>query len=254
MAGDWIKLHRKAVDSAVFTSASMWHLWCYLLMKANWKPSWYEMQKIDVGELVFGRNSAAETLGCSPSAVYRNMKKLEEHGMIKQESNNRWTRVSICNWRTYQILENDSEQRMNNGRTTDEQQADNKRTHPKKDKNYKEREEGKNNSSSEPDKQASEPAVMEFPVVASEVPWRLEQHEVDVWLDAFPGIDVLGECRKARAWLISNPSRMKTPRGMTKFLFSWLERSQNGVRSPGRSNAKSEQFSGLKAFLEQGHE
>jgi hypothetical protein len=49
------------------------------------------------------------------------MQKLQEFGCIRMEANNRFTIVSIVNWRKYQG-------EVNNERTTDEQQADNERT------------------------------------------------------------------------------------------------------------------------------
>ena len=48
---------------------------------------------------------------------------------------------------------------------------------------------------------------------------------------AFPDVDVLAECKKARAWCVATRAKRKTPGGMPKFLFGWLERSQNSGRS-----------------------
>jgi hypothetical protein len=42
---------------------------------------------------------------------------------------------------------------------------------------------------------------------------------------AFPHADLDGEMRKARAWLVSNPSKRKTAHGMPRFLNSWLSRA-----------------------------
>lgn len=53
------------------------------------------------------------------------------------------------------------------------------------------------------------------------------QSAVDAWSDAFPGVDVLAECKKARAWLMANPPRQKTHRGMERFLVSWFSRQQD---------------------------
>jgi len=60
--------------------------------------------------------------------------------------------------------------------------------------------------------------------------WGLSQGQVDDWQAVFPGLDVLGEARKAEAWLQANPGRWKTPRGIARFLFSWLERTNDGSR------------------------
>jgi hypothetical protein len=85
-------------------------------------------------------------------------------------------------------------------------------------------------SCSEPSKTpASEPAaVLTFPVVGNQgAEWGLAESKVAEYRATFPSLDVLAEARKARQWLADNPSRRKTPRGMTSFLFRWLEREQN---------------------------
>lgn len=38
----------------------------------------------------------------------------------------------------------------------------------------------------------------------------------------FPKVNVKNECRKMSAWCLNNPSRRKTPRGITRFINSWL--------------------------------
>ncbi|MEP7013076.1 MAG: hypothetical protein ABJC13_22370 [Acidobacteriota bacterium] len=64
--------------------------------------------------------------------------------------------------------------------------------------------------------------------------WGLSQGQIERWQAVFPGLDVLGEARKAQAWLEANPGRWKTPRGIGRFLFSWLERANDGGRFGGR--------------------
>lgn len=143
MSGDWIKLHRQALDSRVFSSAAIWQLWCYLLLKANWKETYYELERIGPGELIFGRNAAANDLKCPASTIYRNMKKLEDMGMIELKPNNKWTTVSICNWETYQNTKKQSEHQMDIQRTSSGHQVDIEWTHHKKAKNLKESKESK---------------------------------------------------------------------------------------------------------------
>jgi len=68
------------------------------------------------------------------------------------------------------------------------------------------------------------PPVMEFPVVGDpkQQTWGLSQSRIDAWREAYPGIDIVQECHKARAWAIANPSKRKTARGMPSFLVRWL--------------------------------
>jgi hypothetical protein len=53
--------------------------------------------------------------------------------------------------------------------------------------------------------------------------------------EAFPTLDALGECRRALEWVLADTGRRKTSRGMRRFLFGWLSRSQN--RGLGRTAA-----------------
>lgn len=150
VAGDWIKLHRQVIDSKVFSDEFLWRLWCWLLIRANWKKTYYQGIEIQPGQLVFGRNAAASELGTNPSKVYRGIKKLEKFGNIEAKSNSKWTMITICNWTTYQDSKNQSEQRVNSERTASEQRVNSERTHHKKVKNYKEGEEGRNNKTASP--------------------------------------------------------------------------------------------------------
>jgi hypothetical protein len=76
-----------------------------------------------------------------------------------------------------------------------------------------------------------------FPVVGnSGSDWSLPQSLYDELRDAYPGVKLDDELRKARAWCISNAKRRKTPRGMPKFLNSWMERNQNNTGGVNSSN------------------
>lgn len=57
--------------------------------------------------------------------------------------------------------------------------------------------------------------------------YGVTEEQVADWQEAFPGIDVLVEVRKAHAWLEANPTRRKTHRGCPAFLVRWLGREQD---------------------------
>lgn len=75
---------------------------------------------------------------------------------------------------------------------------------------------------------AGSPVVASLPCVG-EGPATFEVTEAHVgeWSKAYPGIDVLCEVRKAKAWLEANHTRRKTHRGSPRFLVSWLNRAQD---------------------------
>jgi len=124
MAGDWLKLYRRSIESQVFSDPHLWHLFCWCLLRANWKPGYFQGIEIPAGSFATGRDAAGESLGLSGSAWYRRLKKLESMGVISVKANNRFTVISVLKWSFFQ----NSEQQENNGRTTDatssEQPAD----------------------------------------------------------------------------------------------------------------------------------
>ncbi len=76
-------------------------------------------------------------------------------------------------------------------------------------------------------------AVIGLPTV-SEGDFPVSQAEVDGWAEAFPGVDVRQQLAAMRQWLIANPTRRKTKRGMRKFVVTWLDRRQNAAPPPAR--------------------
>jgi hypothetical protein len=122
MAAGWIKLHRKMLDSAVMRDEFLCRLWIWCLLKAGHidreDPG---RGMVRAGEFITGRFIGAEELKVSPSKFDRGLKTLSKLGQITRKPNNRNTVVSVLNWAIYQGFDDDSEQRMNNRRTTDEQ-------------------------------------------------------------------------------------------------------------------------------------
>jgi hypothetical protein len=87
----------------------------------------------------------------------------------------------------------------------------------------------------------SEPPLLVFPCVGNgETEFGLTRTMVEAWSDAWPGIDVLAEAKKALAWVNANPSRRKTHRGMPAFLTGWCNRAQDkgGTARAGPSGAR----------------
>ena len=57
--------------------------------------------------------------------------------------------------------------------------------------------------------------------------------DVAFWHETYPAVDIEQAFRSMRAWLIANPTRRKTPRGIGRFVMAWLEREQNRGGSRG---------------------
>jgi len=87
-------------------------------------------------------------------------------------------------------------------------------------------------SSLRSDSSCAEPETVSTPPVillplndGTEYPVTQEQcHE---WAGLYPAADVMQQLRKMRGWLISNPSRRKTKRGIARFVNGWLAKEQD---------------------------
>lgn len=86
--------------------------------------------------------------------------------------------------------------------------------------------------SGEPAEPVSPPPVLVFPTRGDVSAWALTQSQIDEWGRAYPGLDVLAECRKAHAWVDAATANRKTAGGMKKFLVGWLNRTAD--RGGGR--------------------
>lgn len=70
-------------------------------------------------------------------------------------------------------------------------------------------------------------AVLIFPTRGKEKTWALTQSKVKEWQDLYPGLNILGHCRKALAWCRASAMNRKTAEGMERFLVRWLNRETN---------------------------
>ncbi len=84
---------------------------------------------------------------------------------------------------------------------------------------------------------AASPVLVEFPTKGKTRTWAFREIHRTQLLQAFPDLDVLGEIQRAATWCQCNPTKQKTESGMPRFLFAWLERTQNsGNGKAGRGH------------------
>lgn len=117
-------------------------VWVYLLLNATHT----EIDKIfrnkrvtlTPGQLLTGRKSISSKLDIHESKVQRILTVLENEQQIEQQTSSQNRLVTILNWSKYQQDEQQSEQQVNNGRTTSEQQV-NTNKNERKEEGEKER-------------------------------------------------------------------------------------------------------------------
>jgi len=100
----WLKLHRQCQDSRYY-SMGLKHIGMFkvLLVKANWKPGFFQGVEILPGSFGTSISGLAEDLGEDRRTIRKVLDDLELCGMITRENvANRWTHLTICNWEAYQ--------------------------------------------------------------------------------------------------------------------------------------------------------
>jgi len=106
----WIKLYRKVVEHEVFHDETAFRVFIWILCTVDYKT----------GTKRSGRFWASSILDIKPITYYYILKRLEKkYDLITQESNNRYTTITVKNWKNYQLLDNNND---NNKVTTKQQQ------------------------------------------------------------------------------------------------------------------------------------
>ena len=99
----YIKLHRKILDNGVFADAELLKVFVWCILKANTTPNIIYGRKIDIGQFITGRVSAAEELCLKPSTVYKRMQVLKKQGYINIDSNTKNSLITVSKYKSYQL-------------------------------------------------------------------------------------------------------------------------------------------------------
>jgi hypothetical protein len=134
----FISLHRKLMENPIWGDPNYLKLWIYCLFKASHQEHdqliGNQVIKLERGQFPTGRFSLTEDMnkGVKPKqrlddlTWWRYLKNLEKMGMLNIKTTNKFSVVTIDKYDFYQSVfnkgEQQTEQQMNNKRTTDEQQ------------------------------------------------------------------------------------------------------------------------------------
>lgn len=271
-SGRWIKLHASTLESLAMSDDWLCRLWMTCLLKANWRVGYFRGYTINPGQFAFSQRLWCEQLGASRNKLSRGLKALEKAGQIELKTGHQFSVVTICNWGTYQ--NGDKTDRATNdttnGATNDTTDGatkgpptippmvnDSRRAEGQKDKGA---ELDAGASCTEPEKSGSVPAdsVMEFPTTGTVQAWHLTTAKLAEWQTTYDTLDVPQECRKARQWILDNPAKRKTARGMAGFLGRWLNRAvdsgrgtASGANQPAKRGFNEPDHTGLQAWFEE---
>jgi hypothetical protein len=137
----WIKLYRSIRDHWVFQDENYFRAWCIILMKVNHEPNKVlihgKLYECERGQSLLSLQSWVEEFGITRWTVQKVrtfFKLLQEDEMIKLEGMRKTTRLTVCNYDTYQ----DSQQTANKQPTSSQQAANKQPTSSQQQyKNYK---------------------------------------------------------------------------------------------------------------------
>nr|DAM32609.1 MAG TPA: replisome organizer [Caudoviricetes sp.] len=79
--------------------------------------------------------------------------------------------------------------------------------------------------------------------------YEIYEEDVVEWSNLYPAVDIMQCLRNMKGWLLSNPSKRKTSKGIKRFITTWLQKEQDrggtiGYNRPINQNSgsKVEQF------------
>jgi len=101
----YIMLFRKIKDWRWYKDGNTFRLFLHLLLEASRKQFDFELHKLLPGQLITGRKALAMDLGLSEQEIRTSINKLKSTSEITIKSTNRFSIVTICNWRIYQSID-----------------------------------------------------------------------------------------------------------------------------------------------------
>lgn len=140
MAG-WVKLHRTIKEHWIWKDANRLKWWIDILLSVNHEPKKVLISKQLIecgrGQSLTSLAAWAAQWGVSIKVVRTFFDTLEMDGMIVRETGNRWARLTVCNYDTYQ----ETGHRKGTEKAPKRHSEGTERAANKNDKEYKEGEE-----------------------------------------------------------------------------------------------------------------
>lgn len=98
----WIKLHRSLLDWEWYDDSNTFRVFMHILLKASHKDRMYRGKKIEVGQVITGRQVLAIEVGLSVQQIRTSLIKLESTNEITIETTTQGTVIQVVKYRDYQ--------------------------------------------------------------------------------------------------------------------------------------------------------
>lgn len=127
----WIKQHRKIKEHWLYTEKrkfSKFEAWMDILLTVNYAPMKTVIKnkliEVNRGESILSLDSWAKQWGWNKSSVIRFLEMLRKDGMIVIKNETITTRLTVCNYETYQDERNANETRLKRKRNANETETE----------------------------------------------------------------------------------------------------------------------------------
>lgn len=115
---------RSLTDWEWYTDSHMVHLYIHLLIKASPKTAKIRGIEVDRGELITSLQRLSAETGLSIRCLRTCLDRLENDKLIDKQTTNKWQRVKVCNYDSYEIAEPRSD-KQTTSKTTSKRHAEN---------------------------------------------------------------------------------------------------------------------------------
>lgn len=108
--GTYLKIYRKMLDWEWYEDTNCVRVFLHLLLRANWEDSEYKGTPVPRGAVATGRKALSDQLGLSEREVRTVLKRLAKCKSIDQQSTNRFSIISVCEFDTYNPIKDADDQ------------------------------------------------------------------------------------------------------------------------------------------------
>lgn len=225
MAG-FIKLNRNIKNWRWYKSPNDLIVFLYILLTAAYEPMECMQHNLERGELIASTRFIASETGLTVQQVKTAIKHLLLTHEITKRSTAKNTVFKVENYDQFIDVNPLINQQITNNQPT----ANPLLTHcqPSNKKEIQEIQEIQ-----EVKEILLASSVYTLPAVGGKKV-AISKQQFEKWKELYPAVDVMQELKKMDGWLNANPTRIKTAKGIPRFVNSWLARQQDKAKPAQR--------------------
>lgn len=118
----YIKLFKKFINWEWYQNTNTKIMFIHCLLKANWEDTKYEGKIIKRGSFVTGRKKLAKELNITEQQVRTSLQHLQVTNEITIKKSNKYSIITVNNYDTYQVINQQDNQQITNNQPTNNQQ------------------------------------------------------------------------------------------------------------------------------------